>query len=239
VTEWDEYQEETAEFFRTIGLEAETNVTLEGARTSHDVDVVVRSNIFGFDLLWIVECKHWKDAVSKLHVLALRQIVNDLGADRGILISESGFQSGAVEAANLTNVQLATLAELRLSTSTALGMARLRDIHDRVRKSHERYWDLSKPTRIEYGLRPDVAALGYSADSVMKAIEAALFSAFAQRIPVECHQPMDFAMIKIVDEEIFAAKTAFELSERLEPLMADLENRLNSAYEAIERDQNQ
>jgi hypothetical protein len=37
-------------------------------------------------------------------VLALRQIVTDVGADRGILLSEKGFQSGAVEAATLTNV---------------------------------------------------------------------------------------------------------------------------------------
>jgi restriction system protein len=90
-------------------------VTLQGVRTSHDVDVVVRSNLFGFELLWVIECKYWKEAVSKLHVLALREIVTDLGADRGILVSESGFQSGAIEAANLTNVQLANLAELRLA----------------------------------------------------------------------------------------------------------------------------
>lgn len=237
--EWDEYQEETADFFRSIGLEADTNVTLKGVRTSHDIDVVVRSNLFGFDLLWIIECKHWKEAVSKLHVLALREIVTDLGADRGILVSESGFQSGAIEAADLTNVQLATLAELRLSTSNALGMARLRAIHDRVLKSRERYWNLSKSVRIDYGLRPEAPAHGYSADVVLKAIEAALFSAFAQRIPVECPHPMDWAAIKVVDEEILAAKTALALSERLEPLIVDVENRLDSAYEAIEREQDQ
>ncbi len=35
------------------------------------------------DIVWIVECKHWKTAVSKLHVLDLREIVSDIGADRG------------------------------------------------------------------------------------------------------------------------------------------------------------
>ena len=74
-------------------------------RTTHDVDVVVRSKHVGFEILWLVECKHWKTSVSKLHVLGLREIVADTGADRGIALSESGFQSGAVEAANLTNVQ--------------------------------------------------------------------------------------------------------------------------------------
>uniref|UniRef100_UPI00214D0BDC restriction endonuclease n=1 Tax=Klebsiella pneumoniae TaxID=573 RepID=UPI00214D0BDC len=42
------------------------------------------------DIIWLVECKHWKNPVSKLHVLALREIVTEIGADRGILLSESG-----------------------------------------------------------------------------------------------------------------------------------------------------
>lgn len=239
MAEWDEYQAETAEFFRSIGFEANTNETLQGVRTPHDVDVVVRSDFLGFDLLWVIECKHWKDRVTKLHVLALREIVTDLGADRGILIAEKGFQSGAIEAANFTNVQLSSLAELRLSTSNALGMARLQAIRERVLESRERYWNLDKSVRIHYGLRSDVLEYGYSAEVVLNAIEGALASAFARRFPVECPSSVNWLAIQIVDDEIFAAKNALELSERLEPLIVDVENRLNSAYAAIERDQNQ
>jgi hypothetical protein len=72
-----------------------------------------------------VECKHWKEPVSKLHVLALRAIVTDVGADKGILLSEAGFQSGAIEASNLTNVQVATLADLRRTASDRIGAVRL------------------------------------------------------------------------------------------------------------------
>jgi len=65
--------------------------------------------------------------VTKLHVLALREIVADVGADRGILLSEAGFQSGAIEAAKLTNVHVTSLARLR-DTATAEVMAmRLRE----------------------------------------------------------------------------------------------------------------
>lgn len=236
MAEWGQYQEETAEFFRSIGLEARTNVRLQGIRTSHDIDVVVRSDHVGFNLLWIIECKHWKNPVSKLHVLALREIAADLGADRGILVSESGFQAGALEAASLTNVQLTSLADLKSTAGQALGMAQLRTIQDRTLKSRERYWNLSKSTRIEYGLRPDVPEIGYSGDIVLRAIEAALFSAFGGRFPVEPRDPISYAMIAIVDNQIFSATTPIELSERLEPLIADLENRLDTAYGAIERD---
>lgn len=50
--DWKEYQEEAAEFFRSLGLTAETDVTLTGVRTTHDVDVVVRSKHVGFEVLW-------------------------------------------------------------------------------------------------------------------------------------------------------------------------------------------
>lgn len=88
--DWKDYQEETAEFFRSLGLKAETDVTVEGVRTKHDIDVLVKSHHAGFAITWIIECKHWNSKVSKLHVLALREIINDTGADRGILLAENG-----------------------------------------------------------------------------------------------------------------------------------------------------
>jgi restriction system protein len=82
---WREYQEQVAAFFRDLGLDAQTNVAVQGVRTQHDVDVFMKSHHVGFDVIWIVECKHWTSRVTKLHLLALREIVADIGADRGIL----------------------------------------------------------------------------------------------------------------------------------------------------------
>ncbi|MDR8351008.1 restriction endonuclease, partial [Acinetobacter baumannii] len=92
----------------------------------------------------LVECKHWKNPVSKLHVLALREIVTEIGADRGILLSESGFQSGAIEAANLTNVHITSLAELSLSASKDIYSMRLRELYNQVEICNERYWNIPK-----------------------------------------------------------------------------------------------
>lgn len=233
MAEWDDYQEEVAEFFRSIGLEASTNVTLKGVHTSHDIDVVVRSNHVGFDLLWLVECKRWKDAVSKLHVLALRQIVSDLGADRGILMAESGYQRGAREAAQLTNVQVTSLAELKLTASDALGKARLRIIQDRVDRCRDRYWDLDKDVRIKYGLRQEPLAFGYSGDEVIQRVTAAANSALRGQFPIVGSGPFEGLAIATADPKIRSAKTPGELIEQLEPLIADLEARLDAAYTAI------
>jgi restriction system protein len=226
MAEWSDYQEEVARFFRSIGLQADTNVTLKGIRTSHDIDVVVRSNHVGFDLLWLVECKHWKTAVSKLHVLALREIVSDLGADRGILMAENGFQSGAQEAAQLTNVQLTSLAELTTTASDALGKAQLHTLQERVAKCREQYWDLDRDTRIKYGLRDDPGG-GYSGFHVLQILDAALTSASRGQLPVIGTAPFGEIAIAMADPKLRAAKTLNELLEHLEPMVADLEVRLN------------
>jgi restriction system protein len=145
---WREYQEEAVAFFRSVGLEAETDARVSGVRTHHDVDVLVRSHHVGFDVVWIVECKQWQSRVSKLHVLALREIVTDIGADRGILVSEKGFQSGAIEAAALTNVRVTSLEVLRQTASADISAMRLRELYDRTSVCRERYWDIPKNERI-------------------------------------------------------------------------------------------
>jgi hypothetical protein len=39
--DWRQYQEEAADFFRSLGLEATTNHTVQGVRTTHDIDVFI------------------------------------------------------------------------------------------------------------------------------------------------------------------------------------------------------
>ena len=165
---WKDYQEETAAgFFRSLGFSAETDVRFSGVRSSSDIDVVARITIADFPVTWVIECKHWAEPVSKLHVFALRQIVTDLGADRGILLCEQGFQSGAVEAANFTNVQLTSLADLKVSSQRTVSSLRLLKIFDRSNACKERYWEIPKYIRIEARLRPDIQEFSnYSGDKV-------------------------------------------------------------------------
>jgi restriction system protein len=182
---WKDYQEEAAEFFRSLGLDAKTDVTVHGARTKHEVDVLVKFHNYGFDVTWIVECKHWKQAVSKLHVLALREIVTDAGADRGILLAEAGFQSGAVEAANLTNVQVTSLADLNVTAREQISAVRLPELFNRVEECNSRYWEIPKDQRIQDGLRSDVE-FGYSGARVLEACKDILSRASVGRFPFRC-----------------------------------------------------
>lgn len=183
--DWKEYQEEAAGFFRNLGLEADTDLSIKGIRTTHDIDVYVRSHHVGFDIVWLIECKHWKRPITKLHVLALREIVTDVGADRGILLSESGAQSGAKEAAKLTNVHISSLASLRSTASAEFIDMSLRELFDRVEACRERYWNIPKSRRIDCGLRPDVGAGGYAGDQIINLCSELLARAFRGSYPIE------------------------------------------------------
>jgi restriction system protein len=226
---WREYQEEAAEFFRSLGLEATTDVTVKGVRTTHDVDVLVKSRHAGFEVTWIVECKHWNSRVSKLHVLALREIVADTGSDRGILLAEKGFQSGAAEAAALTNVHLTSLSETRKEASGEVSQMRLTDLHDRVETCRDRYWSIPKGVRIEHGLRTDVFESGYSGASVISLAQDALRKGLRGSYPFETDHMWRYAVAATPDQ----VQSAEQLIKLLEPLVLELEGKLDACLKAI------
>lgn len=228
---WKEYQEEAASFFRSLGLDASINVTVNGVRTTHDVDVLVKSQHVGFSITWLVECKHWKKRVSKLHVLALREIVSDVGADRGILLSEVGFQSGAIEAANLTNVQVTSLAEVSATAMNDIYSMRLRELYDRIEDCNDRYWDIPKDHRIEHGLRPDVGGSAYSGTRTIELCRDLLSRAFRGLYPVKAEVLAAFVTPGL-PEHFNSPK---EVVAAVEPMVGELEEKLG-AYEASRRD---
>lgn len=219
---WKEYQEEAAAFFRSLGLEAQTDVTIPGVRTQHDIDVLVKLHHVGFDVIWLVECKHWMSRVSKVHVLALRQIVIEAGADRGILLSEAGFQSGALEAAKLTNVHAMSLKELRETARGDILSMRLRELYDRNEACRIQYWNIPKEDRIDSGLRPDVGICGYSGAAVTDLVGDLLSKALRGAYPVQSDTVAALSMPGF-DRQF---TTAEELFIAVEPLIRDLEAKI-------------
>ncbi|MEV6471555.1 restriction endonuclease [Streptomyces sp. NPDC051657] len=66
--------------------------------TSYTMDVVTRFRALGlaqFVVLW--ECKRKSRPVERSDVQILRDKLNELGAHKGVMMSVSGYQSGAVE----------------------------------------------------------------------------------------------------------------------------------------------
>lgn len=223
---WKQFQEDTAAYVRSLGLDAQTDARVQGARTSHEVDVLVRSHHSGFDVTWIVECKHWKTPVSKLHVLALREIVIDTGADRGILLAESGFQSGAIEAASLTNVRLTSLASMKETTRHEVYAMRMRELFDRIEKCSEEYWEIPKDVRIARGLRNDVGGdYIYSGARVVEYCRDVLSRAMRGQYPFDVDTLM--AYMSSAPPRHFAGPV--DVVSVVEKLVAELEGKLRAA----------
>lgn len=197
---WKDYQRSARDLFIELGMTAANDVTIKGVRTTHAIDVLVDFEHAGISLRWLVECKFWRTRVSKLHVLGLRTIVDDTGADRGILLSEEGFQSGALEGATNTNITLSTLGALRADAKRHLLNDRLSNFAKRLEKLRSRYWSIPRPEREARWLRPEGPTFGYSGDSVLRVTTDVLMSALADSLPPDGTYGSQF--LSTFDQEI-------------------------------------
>ncbi len=104
---WLDLQNKVTQYLNEAGYKAVSPLTINTVRGSVEVDVYIEAPDELVKKI-ICECKYWKTPVSKEKVHAFRTVVADSGAALGIMISKEGFQSGAVEAAKLSNVVLLT-----------------------------------------------------------------------------------------------------------------------------------
>jgi hypothetical protein len=65
-------------------------------------------------------------------VLTFIGIINDIGADRGLMFSESGFQAGAVRVAANTNVTLTSLTDFQQNSAEEFASVRIKALEERA-----------------------------------------------------------------------------------------------------------
>jgi hypothetical protein len=158
--EWLKYQQQAADFFGKFGLAAHVEHEVEGVRGVHKVDVYVEGSFHGIPFRWIVECKAWNSNIPKEKVMALAAIVQDVGADRGFLLSETGFQSGAVRAAHKTNITLSSLEDLASATEEGFVDAVIGRLNWRLHKAHNRLRAIKKEKYDDDYFPPMTSILG-------------------------------------------------------------------------------
>lgn len=107
-TDWRDLQNKVAQILNEAGLEAAVDREIVLARGKVRVDVFARDPKQTPPGTYLCECKHWQVPASKDVVHGFRTVVTDSGANRGFLISSAGFQSGARDAVQYSNVDLLT-----------------------------------------------------------------------------------------------------------------------------------
>ena len=102
---WKDLQDKVCKYLNQAGYHAVSPKTIETVRGNVEVDVFVTSED---ELLkqFVCECKYWDTPVTKEKIHAFRTVVQDSGSMLDVFISKNGFQKGAIEAANCSNVIL-------------------------------------------------------------------------------------------------------------------------------------
>ena len=95
------------------GAKVELDDKILGKRSGsmRQIDISIRFDQGFYDYLTIVECKDYDRKVSIDRVEAFRTVIEDVGAQKGIMVSPKGFQEGAVEVAKAYEIELYTLTE--------------------------------------------------------------------------------------------------------------------------------
>lgn len=208
---WAEYQDKVASFLSQLGFEVQVDETIQGARAAHDIDVTARMETAGVRQLWLAECKSWKRRVPKERVLTFKGIVEDTGADRGLLFSESGFQSGAIQAAQSTNITLTSLAGLQRDFPAEVSSARAKVLEEKITTLTQAFmaiWDLPETERAaafaRYSGPPGFLQLEGTPDAMagvvarLSQMRQALEDARFNRWPV-AYFPLDHADGELID----------------------------------------
>lgn len=75
----------------------------------YQIDIVISFELDGLLYKSIVECKHFKNKIKRDYVQILYNKVQSLGAHKGIFVTSSDYQSGAIKFANAHGIALLLL----------------------------------------------------------------------------------------------------------------------------------
>ncbi|MCW5650446.1 MAG: restriction endonuclease [Ramlibacter sp.] len=89
-----------------------------GPDGDYEIDVTVRFSALGANFLVLVECKHHKNPVKREVIQSLYAKLLSVGAQKGVVFSTSGFQSGALEFAKAHGIATVQVTEGRTSWFT-------------------------------------------------------------------------------------------------------------------------
>ena len=93
-------------------IEVQHDVNLSGKTTLHQIDVYWKFEVGGILYQTVIQAKDWKNKVKKEQMLAFKAVLDDLpSGTKGVFVSKSGFQSGAVEVAKAHGIKIYELRE--------------------------------------------------------------------------------------------------------------------------------
>ncbi len=142
---WQELEQIVTDILSECGMEAERNVSLDLPRGNVDVDVLAKENVDGIIHQTVCECKNWSTNIPKEVVHAFRTVMQETGANRGYIMPKTGFQGGAIKAAEATNISLVTFLEFQDAYFKKWFKKSIWALENKINGFHTYYEPLGKP----------------------------------------------------------------------------------------------
>jgi Restriction endonuclease len=93
-------------------VQIQRDVVLQGLCTEHQIDVYWEFELGGISYFNVVEAKDWGRPVDQGEVIQFKGVLDDLpGQPKGIFVTRTGFQSGAIDFAQKRGIILYELRE--------------------------------------------------------------------------------------------------------------------------------
>jgi len=79
---------------------------------NYQIDGYIEFELMGIKYKTLVECKHYRTSISREKVAVLYDKIRACGANKGVLVSSSNFQSGAIQYASKHGIALIQLTDV-------------------------------------------------------------------------------------------------------------------------------
>jgi hypothetical protein len=131
-----QYEQLTQSIYQAIlqnessnNIQVEHNVDITGrSGVDHQIDVLWRFKQAGVEHTVLIECKNYATNLTLEKVRNFFGVLHDIGNARGIIVTKTGYQSGAAEFANYYGIDLKVLRK----PNDADWQGRMKDIHIKI-----------------------------------------------------------------------------------------------------------
>jgi hypothetical protein len=91
-------------------IDVKHNATLQGRLSTHQIDVYWKFEVGGVEYQTIVQARDWESKIKQGHILEFKGVLDDIpGQPRGIYVTRSGYQKGALTLAHACGIELFVL----------------------------------------------------------------------------------------------------------------------------------
>lgn len=98
------------------GFHIEHNAKIKVSDGEYQIDIIAKYMELGVEFIVIYECKQYKNKVGRDKVELLYSRLRSIGAHKGVLMSTSGYQSGAIQFAKEHGISLIQVYDSRCIT---------------------------------------------------------------------------------------------------------------------------